>query len=155
DRSAVLEVFKNAERVDDELVRGTAAQVGNETDAARVMLAPGVEQPARRTKLIRPRSAVSLSPSKGHRLTAFSADGPALHRHSAGAGDHPRSRPGHPRAPPPWLRADVRPRETARGPASPRGHGAHAAPSGRSRGRCSDAARPPPTGASPPAAPWH
>jgi hypothetical protein len=43
DRAAVLEVLQNVERVLDDLVRLGAFEVGDEADAARVVLAARVE----------------------------------------------------------------------------------------------------------------
>ena len=47
DGTAVLEVLQDGERVLDELVRLLALEVGDEADAAGVVLAARIEQPAR------------------------------------------------------------------------------------------------------------
>ena len=60
DRSAVLEIFEDAQRILDQLVRGAALEIGDKADAAGVVFAPRIIEPTRPLPCRRPPGAADL-----------------------------------------------------------------------------------------------
>ena len=159
DRTAVLQVLQDGERVLDQLVRLPALEVGDEPDAASIVLAARIEQPARAwtSSARHPAAARSLSHSfqpswpspfgslSSHHRVAGSARASALpHRAPKRGGNKPsfarsRTPPLHGPLPPPVRRSiPLNLPDRMRGCAAASGG---AVPCGRSPQICEDASQ--------------